>query len=139
MSFTDRLVEIANQLGKRDPQQPDLLDGVIQLVRENGITGLLHDLKTKGLGELAASWIGPEENKPINTDQIKAALGSANLQSLAEKAGVSAENASQFFTEVLPGLIDRLTPKGEIPADDPGATSTTDTESNNTHGTEGSW
>jgi len=120
MSFLDRVISIANELGKKEGEQskPDLLDGVIKMVREKGISGLAEDFRSRGLGEIASSWIGPGENKPISTDQIKAILGHEKLQELARRAGVSPENASKFFTNVLPGLVDRLTPEGKPPADE---------------------
>ncbi|MBE7438955.1 MAG: DUF937 domain-containing protein [Spirochaetales bacterium] len=124
MSFLDRLVGLANEIGKKEGARPDLLDGVIKLVREKGIRGLAEDFRSRGLGDLASSWIGPGENKPISTDQIKAILGHERLQDLARRAGVSQENASKFFSEILPGLVDRLTPEGRPPDDDPAGEST---------------
>ncbi len=119
MGFLDRIVEAANSLGaKKEGGEKAVLDGVLDMVKEKGVTGIVTEFKTKGLGDLASSWIGKGENKPISTDQIKKALGNEKLQELATKAGISPENASKFLTQLLPNLIDRLTPEGQVPADD---------------------
>ena len=97
---------------------PDLVGGVIDVLKNKGVGGILQDFKTKGLGELAESWVGTGENKLISPEQIKQVLGSEKLQQLAQKAGVSEENASKFLGQILPGIIDKLTPQGKVPDED---------------------
>ncbi len=80
-----------------------------------GLAGLVETFKNKGLGEVMSSWIGTGENKPISTDQIKQALGSDNIQQIAEKLGISKDVASQHLSQLLPQLIDKLTPNGKLP------------------------
>jgi len=120
MSFLDRVVAAANEVagGKG---HPDLVSGVVDILHKKGIGCVLSDLKTKGLGEIADSWVGTGEGKLINPEQIKSFLGSEKLQELAQKAGVSQENASKFLGDILPGIIDKLTPQGKPPDDDPAA------------------
>jgi uncharacterized protein YidB (DUF937 family) len=60
----------------------------------------------------------PGENKLISPEQIKQVLGSEKLHQLAQKAGVSEENASKFLGQILPGIIDKLTPQGKVPDED---------------------
>jgi len=55
---------------------------------------------------------------PISTEQIKEALGSEKLQELARKAGVTEENSAKFLQEILPGIIDKLSPGGKIEVPD---------------------
>lgn len=117
MSFLDKIISVANEMGAKQGN-PDLVGGVIDVLKNKGVGGIVQDLKTKGLGDLAESWVGNGENKLISPEQIKKVLGSEKLQQLAQKAGVSEENASKFLGQVLPGLIDKLTPGGKIPAED---------------------
>ena len=56
------------------------------------------------------------QNLPISADQIQAVLGSAQVQALAAKAGIDASRASQVIAEILPQLVDRATPNGQMPA-----------------------
>lgn len=119
MRFLDRLMEVVNNASKQEGGNPALLEGVVDLLRNRGIGGILEDFKQRGLGEVVSSWVGTGANQLISPEQIKAALGDERLLQLAQKAGVSSENASRFLNDVLPGLVDRLTPGGELPVDDP--------------------
>jgi uncharacterized protein YidB (DUF937 family) len=80
-----------------------------------GLAGLVETFKSKGLGEVMSSWIGTGENKSISPDQIKQALGSDKIQQIAAKVGISKDAASQHLSELLPQIIDKLTPDGKLP------------------------
>ena len=69
----------------------------------------------KGLGGLAASWVGTGQNLPISADQLQHVLGSDQVKQLAAKAGISPDAAGAALTQLLPGLVDRLTPNGQMP------------------------
>ncbi|HNN58937.1 MAG TPA: YidB family protein [Leptospiraceae bacterium] len=119
MGFLDKVISAANDVAGKEGNQ-NLVGGVIDMLQKKGVGGIVQDLKTKGLGDLAESWIGTGENKLISPEQIKNVLGSEQLQALAQKAGVSPENASKFLGQILPGIVDKLTPQGQVPGDDPG-------------------
>ncbi len=98
-----------------------LLDGVMGLLGNNqagGIAGLVQSFKDKGLGDIVSSWVGTGSNLPISPEQIQQALGAEQVQQLAGKAGVSAETASANLAELLPNIIDKLTPNGQLPSGD---------------------
>jgi uncharacterized protein YidB (DUF937 family) len=67
---------------------------------------------------VVSSWVGTGENLPISADQISKVLGGGQLADLAQQAGISPERASSMLASVLPGLVDSLTPKGEVPSGD---------------------
>lgn len=121
MGFLDRVTDVVNTLGTKSDGNPALMDGVIDLLKNKGVGGVVKDFKERGFNDLVSSWVGTGENSLVSADQIKQALGHEKLQALAERAGVSPENASRFLTEILPGLVDKLTPGGKLPADDPPA------------------
>ncbi|AEK63082.1 YidB family protein [Collimonas fungivorans] len=75
--------------------------------------GLLSALEGAGLGSVVQSWIGTGQNQPISPDQVQQALGGGQLQELAQKAGISPSEAAGHLSEILPGLVDKLTPHGE--------------------------
>jgi uncharacterized protein YidB (DUF937 family) len=62
-----------------------------------------------------SSWIGTGKNLPISTAQLRNGIGEDSLRSLAENAGMSEESASSQLSDLLPGLIDKLTPDGKLP------------------------
>jgi uncharacterized protein YidB (DUF937 family) len=95
-----------------------MLDNAMSLINNpatGGIAGLVEAFKNKGMGEVIASWISTGENKPISPDQIKQALGSEMIQRIAEKVGISKDAVSQQLSQLLPQLIDKLTPNGQLP------------------------
>jgi uncharacterized protein YidB (DUF937 family) len=80
-----------------------------------GLDGLLEKLKTAGHGEKADSWVGTGENKPIQPDELGNALGPQTLKDIAAKAGISEEELLRQLSVALPGLVDKLTPNGNLP------------------------
>jgi uncharacterized protein YidB (DUF937 family) len=80
-----------------------------------GLSGLLQQFHDKGLGSLVTSWVGTGQNLPISADQIQHVLGSEQVKELAAKAGISPDVASSHLAQLLPMLIDKLTPNGQLP------------------------
>ncbi len=80
-----------------------------------GLQGVIQSFKDKGLGNIMSSWIGTGQNLPISGDQLKTGLGADLLGQLASKIGVSPDIAASKLTEILPGIIDKLTPEGTVP------------------------
>ena len=99
----------------------DMLEHAMNLINNpatGGLTGLVDAFKNKGLGDIMSSWIGTGENKPISSDQIMQAIGSDKIQQIAQKVGISKDSASQHLSELLPQIIDMLTPNGKLPEAD---------------------
>ncbi len=98
-----------------------LLNEVLQLVNNQqagGLQGLVQQFAARGLGDIVNSWVGTGANLPITSQQIQQVLGSGTLQQLAAKMGISTDQVTSHLTELLPKMIDRLTPNGQIPQGD---------------------
>ena len=80
-----------------------------------GLQGVIQSFKDKGLGDIMSSWIGTGQNLPISGDQLKNGLGADLIGQLASKIGVSPDVATSKLTEILPGIVDKLTPEGTVP------------------------
>ena len=80
-----------------------------------GLSGLLQNFHDKGLGELVTSWVGTGQNLPISADQIEYVLGSEQVQQLAAKLGIRSGVVSSQLAQLLPTVVDKLTPNGEVP------------------------
>lgn len=86
------------------------------LQSEGGIEGLIQRFNQSGLDDLLKSWISPnEENALISNQQIVEVVGEDNLRSAAETAGVDEKDAGDILAEYLPKLVDMLTPDGQLP------------------------
>jgi uncharacterized protein YidB (DUF937 family) len=94
-----------------------MASSVLQMINNQpgGISGLLQQFHEKGLGSLVSSWISTGQNLPISADQIQHVLGSEQVKELAAKAGISPEAASSHLAQLLPMLVDRLSPNGQLP------------------------
>lgn len=84
--------------------------------QEGGLGGLVGAFEKSGLGGVAASWVGKGENLPISADQIETVLSSGVIADFAAKLGVDPKQAAGTLAQVLPQVIDQLTPDGQVPA-----------------------
>jgi uncharacterized protein YidB (DUF937 family) len=80
-----------------------------------GLGGLLGKLHNGGLGHAANSWIGSGQNQPVPPARLGSALGPDIIKTLAERSGLSEQDLIQQLSQVLPGLVDKLTPNGRLP------------------------
>ncbi len=83
-----------------------------------GLGGLLSQFEQAGLGHVAQSWVGTGANLPISADQILSVLGGGGgpLGQIAAQLGLSHQDAAHQVSQVLPQIVDRLTPQGQLPA-----------------------
>lgn len=118
----DLFDDIAGKLtggGGSGEQGQGLIGAVLQMLNNRGgIAGLLQAFQQNGLGDIASSWVGTGGNQPVSPDQVRQVFGNDQIREFATKAGVSPETASSRLADVLPGIVDRLTPGGEVPQGD---------------------
>ncbi len=106
----------AQGAGGLDPQ---VLMGIVGALMNNagGLSGILGKLQQGGLGDAAASWVGTGANQPVSADALGGALGPDLMGMVAKQLGGSQQQAAGTMADLLPGLIDKLTPQGQVPAD----------------------
>ncbi len=83
--------------------------------QQGGLGGLMEKFNQAGMGEVVGSWVGKGENMPISADQLSQVLGSGALGDIASKLGMSQGEAGGALAQMLPGIIDQLTPNGQAP------------------------
>ncbi|WP_374406715.1 YidB family protein [Hydrogenophaga sp.] len=103
-------------LGGLDPQ---MLVGLLGMLMNQGggLSGILGKLQQGGLGDAAASWVGTGANQPVSADALGSALGPDLMGMIAGQLGGSHQQAAGTMAELLPDLINQLTPQGQLPAD----------------------
>lgn len=126
MGLFDALIgqaaEALSGLGK--DAKPGLLDEVSRLVGGSATSGgtdlvsLLAKFGANGLESAVESWIGVGENKKISATQLQSILGTDQLASIAGLLGMSPADASGALAKLLPDIVDRLTPEGQLPTED---------------------
>lgn len=98
---------------------PQMIMGIVALLmnQSGGLSGILSKLQQGGLGDAAASWVGTGANQPVSPDALGSALGPDLMGQIAQAFGGNTQQASGTLAQMLPGLIDQLTPQGQVPAD----------------------
>lgn len=101
--------------------KPELLQAATSLLGNDGgvggLQGLIAKFQQGGLGDVVNSWVGNGENVPISGDQLSDVLGADALSGLAGKFGMDGNALAGQLSSVLPGLVDKLTPGGQVPAE----------------------
>jgi uncharacterized protein YidB (DUF937 family) len=80
-----------------------------------GLGGLLSKLQQGGLGSATNSWVGSGQNQPVSPNQLGSALGPSIIKTLSAQTGLSKDELTQQLSQVLPRLVDKLTPNGRLP------------------------
>jgi uncharacterized protein YidB (DUF937 family) len=90
---------------------------VMQMIQKNGgLGGLLQQLQAAGHGDTAQTWVTPgQPNAPIDPSVLQQVLGQGSLAEIAQKLGMSPQQAASSMAQALPGVVDHMTPDGEVP------------------------
>jgi len=80
-----------------------------------GLGGLGQILEQAGMGDQMKSWISTGQNMPISPGQVADAFGPSRLGQLAEASGMSHGEVAGQLSQMLPQMVDGLTPGGSLP------------------------
>lgn len=80
-----------------------------------GLGALVSQFTQAGFGQHIQSWISSGQNLPISASEISQVLGSQKVQELAQAAGIDPSQMAGHLSQLLPQLIDHLTPNGQVP------------------------
>jgi len=83
-----------------------------------GLAGLVEQFSRHGMGDVAKSWVGPGQNLPVSPDQLGQVLGGDALGQLSRQLGMNQGDLLGQLSQVLPQVVDKLTPQGQIPQGD---------------------
>jgi uncharacterized protein YidB (DUF937 family) len=86
-------------------------------VLSGGLNDILKQLEQNGHGEVAKSWVGTGPNKMIAPQDLEKALGTEQVNTLAQQAGLSKVALLDGLSDQLPDLVDQLTPEGRVPTE----------------------
>ena len=119
------LGSVASQVlgGGQGGSQAALIQAVIGMLMNQGggqggaggLGGLVEQFQRGGLGDVAASWVSTGQNLPISADQLGGVLGQDVLGQLARSAGMDQGAAAGQLSQMLPQIVDMLTPDGRLP------------------------
>lgn len=104
--------DAAPQAPQQAPAPADVDGGLI-----GGLGGLIDRFRNSGHGDVIDSWVGTGQNKPIQPPALEQALGRTTISDLARRSGMSEQDLLAQLAQVLPGLVDNLTPQGRMPTE----------------------
>jgi uncharacterized protein YidB (DUF937 family) len=88
--------------------------------RNGGMGAVLDKFRQKGMSSQAQSWMSTGDNQPIDGQAVEQVVGQDELRQMAQRVGVPEEEVAQAFAEIMPEMVDKMTPEGQLPqeADD---------------------
>jgi uncharacterized protein YidB (DUF937 family) len=90
-----------------------LLPSILQMVGQGGgLDSLVRAFEQNGMGDIARSWVGTGPNQSVSPEQVQTALGSDTIAKMADESGLSNDAVTSHLSQILPRLVDRLTPNG---------------------------
>lgn len=118
MGLMDEVLALAGSTGAQQSEHASAVGAILSYVNSpqvGGVAGLQQMFQQGGLGHVLSSWVGNGQNLPISADQLQSVLHSGALQKAAQKAGMDPEKLTGMMSTLLPHLVDKLTPEGQVP------------------------
>lgn len=81
-----------------------------------GLGAILSQLQRAGFGQQADSWVSRGQNQPLPPDALEQVFGRSGLAEIARRAGVSEADATRGLSQLLPEVVDHVTPEGQMPS-----------------------
>jgi uncharacterized protein YidB (DUF937 family) len=83
--------------------------------RNGGMGAVLDKFRQKGMTRQTQSWVDPGENQAIDEQGVEQVVGQDELRQMAQRLGVPEQEVAQAFAEIMPEMVDKLTPEGRLP------------------------
>jgi uncharacterized protein YidB (DUF937 family) len=95
-----------------------LLPMAMRWVQRNGGMGaVLKRFQQKGYDRQAQTWVATGANDPIDEQAVEQVVGHDELSQIAQRLGVPEQQVAQAFAEIMPEMVNQLTPQGQLPAE----------------------
>ena len=109
---------VSSGIGGKGALMAILLPLAMQWVQRNGGVGaLLQRFQQKGYSQQAASWVSTGPNETLEPQAVTDVVGMDELSRLSQQLGVSHEEVSSGMAQILPEVVNHLTPQGHVPED----------------------
>ena len=83
--------------------------------KQGGLQGALDKLKGQGLNSQVDDWVstGPGENANVDPQQVQNLFDDQEVEAVAQQTHAPKQDVYSAISQVLPQIIDSLTPQGE--------------------------
>ncbi|MCC6764458.1 MAG: DUF937 domain-containing protein [Deltaproteobacteria bacterium] len=113
--------EFAKQVAKAaqafaENTNPELASGILEMLQQRGgLDALVRRFQEQGLGDVIASWVSTGPNRRITPEDLAKILDPEQLVELSRRAGIAMSRLPEALAGLMPTIVDRLTPDGEMP------------------------
>lgn len=119
MGLLDEVLSMAGVAGgQQQAQHATAMGAIISFINSpqvGGVAGLEKMFQQGGLGNVFSSWVSSGQNLPVSASQLQDVLHSGALQAAAQKAGIDPTQLVGMMSTLLPHVIDKLSPNGQMP------------------------
>jgi uncharacterized protein YidB (DUF937 family) len=114
----DQFAQIAAALQALLAPRPGAAPGAApaSVGQQGGLDVLIDQFKQSGLEDVIKSWIGTGQNQAISPTQLRQVIGQNTVNDLSRQTGAPADDLLSQLSKYLPGVIDKLTPNGQLPS-----------------------
>src|SRR5438309_9399814 len=108
------ILDVVKTMAERHPdtsedQHSNLVETAIQTFgNHGGLSELLKNAESRGLGHIVQSWVSTGPNQSIATGQLQGVLGQDRINAFANRTGIPPSIASAALTRILPVVVDKL-------------------------------
>lgn len=114
MSILEGIKEKAKHLVGKDNQSIGVIS---QLFTDTGGgNALAEKFNSAGLGDVLKSWLSPGVHQSITAEQIEKVVGVQEIQRLATKYGLEANEVNSLLATNLPKVVEKLSANGQLPS-----------------------
>ncbi|MEZ5788922.1 MAG: YidB family protein [Xanthobacteraceae bacterium] len=83
-----------------------------------GLRNLVRDMQANGHAREAQSWVGTGPNEDISENDLANAIGADDIDRVAEQTGMPRDQLLSELRQYLPGAVDQMTPRGQLPSEE---------------------
>ncbi len=80
-----------------------------------GLQKLLSGFQANGMDDKVQSWVGPGDNAPLSAAEVESVVSADQIAEIAQRLGVSPEEAASVLADVIPDVVNGVTPDGQLP------------------------
>jgi uncharacterized protein YidB (DUF937 family) len=85
-----------------------------QFIGGGGLSKMLSGFQSAGMQDKVDSWVSSGENQPLSAGDVQQAVSQEQIDKVAERLGISQEQAAGVIADVLPNLVDKVSPEGQL-------------------------
>jgi uncharacterized protein YidB (DUF937 family) len=99
-----------------DPAQAAAVLGTMMevLQQKGGLGGLLDQFRSSGLAAQADAWSRGDDSQGVSGDQVQEVLGSPIVDLIAQKLGLTPEQAKATLAQLVPKITSRMAAEEQL-------------------------